>query len=49
MALLEIKDMTQWFGGLCAVSKFSARLEGGELNGLIGPNWGGKKRPSSTW
>ncbi|MFH1138281.1 MAG: ABC transporter ATP-binding protein [Pseudomonadota bacterium] len=42
MALLEIKDLTQWFGGLCAVSKFNARLEGGELNGLIGPNGAGK-------
>jgi branched-chain amino acid transport system ATP-binding protein len=42
MALLEIKDLTQFFGGLCAVSDFSVALEPGELVGLIGPNGAGK-------
>ena len=42
MALLEIKDLTQLFGGLCAVSDFSIALEPGELVGLIGPNGAGK-------
>jgi branched-chain amino acid transport system ATP-binding protein len=42
MPLLEAKNLTQYFGGLRAVSNFSVRLEGGELNGLIGPNGAGK-------
>ena len=42
MPLLEIESMTQNFGGLCALSDFSIRLEGGELMGLIGPNGAGK-------
>ena len=42
MALLEIKGLTQNFGGLCALSDFSTRFEGGELTGLIGPNGAGK-------
>ncbi|WP_462324526.1 ABC transporter ATP-binding protein [Desulfoplanes sp.] len=42
MPLLEIKELTQFFGGLCAVSDFSVALEQGELAGLIGPNGAGK-------
>jgi len=42
VALLEVKDMTQYFGGLCAVTDFSVTFEGGELMGLIGPNGAGK-------
>ncbi len=42
MALLEIHELTQTFGGLCAVSDFSVALEPGELVGLIGPNGAGK-------
>jgi len=42
MALLEIRNMTQNFGGLCAVSDFSISFEGGELMALIGPNGAGK-------
>jgi branched-chain amino acid transport system ATP-binding protein len=42
MALLEIKDLTQFFGGLCAVSDFSVALDPGELVCLIGPNGAGK-------
>ena len=42
MPLLEVNKLTQYFGGLRAVSDFSVRLEGGELNGLIGPNGAGK-------
>ena len=42
MPLLEVKNLTQYFGGLRAVSEFNVRLEGGELNGLIGPNGAGK-------
>ena len=42
MALLEINDLTQRFGGLLAVNEFSVRLEGRELCALIGPNGAGK-------
>lgn len=42
MALLEIRNMTCFFGGLRAVYDFNLELEGGELLGLIGPNGAGK-------
>jgi branched-chain amino acid transport system ATP-binding protein len=42
VALLEVTDMTQNFGGLCAVSEFSVSLERGQLAALIGPNGAGK-------
>lgn len=42
MAVLEIRGLTQYFGGLCAVSKFNLLLNGGEFYGIIGPNGAGK-------
>ncbi|MDM8535575.1 ABC transporter ATP-binding protein [Desulfobacterales bacterium HSG17] len=42
MSLLEIKALTQNFGGLRAVSDFSVNFEGRELMALIGPNGAGK-------
>ncbi|MGE0084870.1 MAG: ABC transporter ATP-binding protein [Desulfococcaceae bacterium] len=42
MSLLEIRNLTQNFGGLCALSDFSETFEGRELTGLIGPNGAGK-------
>ena len=42
MPLLQIKNLTHWFGGLRAVHDFHENLEGGELVGLIGPNGAGK-------
>lgn len=42
MPLLEIRDMSHFFGGLRAVYDFNQVLEGGELLGLIGPNGAGK-------
>lgn len=42
MAILEIRDLTQYFGGLCAVSNFNLLLNGGEFYGIIGPNGAGK-------
>ncbi len=40
--LLEVRHLTQRFGGLCAVSDFNTAFKGGELLGLIGPNGAGK-------
>jgi branched-chain amino acid transport system ATP-binding protein len=42
MALLEIKSLTHFFGGLRAVHNLNLTLYGGELMGLIGPNGAGK-------
>jgi branched-chain amino acid transport system ATP-binding protein len=42
MSLFSIKDLTHYFGGLCAVSGFNLSLEQGELVGIIGPNGAGK-------
>jgi branched-chain amino acid transport system ATP-binding protein len=42
MALLDIQHLTQFFGGLRAVSDFNIQLEHGEIVGLIGPNGAGK-------
>ncbi len=42
MPLLDIENVTHYFGGLCAVSGFHLQVEPGELIGLIGPNGAGK-------
>jgi branched-chain amino acid transport system ATP-binding protein len=42
MALLEIKNVSHYFGGLLAVDDFNLTLDEGELVGLIGPNGAGK-------
>jgi branched-chain amino acid transport system ATP-binding protein len=42
VALLEVKGLTQRFGGLQALSDFSISLEEREIIGLIGPNGAGK-------
>ena len=40
--ILEIRGLTQQFGGLRAVSDFNIELHPGEMVGLIGPNGAGK-------
>ena len=42
MPLLQISDLTHYFGGLRAVHDFDFSLDEGELVGLIGPNGAGK-------
>lgn len=42
MPLVEIKNVSHYFGGLKAVSNFNLSIEQGELIGLIGPNGAGK-------
>ena len=40
--ILEVKDLTQRFGGLMAVGGLSFEMGTGEILGLIGPNGAGK-------
>ena len=42
MALLDLQNVTKYFGGLKANADISFSLEKGELMGLIGPNGAGK-------
>ena len=42
MPLLQIRNLTHYFGGLRAVYDYNLDLEEGELVGLIGPNGAGK-------
>ena len=42
MPLLEVSNMTHYFGGLKAVSNYHLSLDPGEITGLIGPNGAGK-------
>ncbi|RLB86214.1 MAG: ABC transporter ATP-binding protein [Deltaproteobacteria bacterium] len=42
MSLLEVHNLTKYFGGLCANDDISFTLEEGDLLGLIGPNGAGK-------
>ncbi|HKJ05096.1 MAG TPA: ABC transporter ATP-binding protein [Geopsychrobacteraceae bacterium] len=40
--VLEVRSLTQRFGGLTAVNDFNVKLLPGEMTGLIGPNGAGK-------
>ncbi|MDW8802017.1 ABC transporter ATP-binding protein [Clostridium sp. A1-XYC3] len=42
MAILETKNVTKSFGGLCAVSEVNFHIDEKEIVGLIGPNGAGK-------
>lgn len=42
MPLLQIENLTHYFGGLRAVHQYRAELEKGQIKGLIGPNGAGK-------
>jgi branched-chain amino acid transport system ATP-binding protein len=41
-ALLSVKNMTHYFGGLRAVNNFNLAIEPRQIKGLIGPNGAGK-------
>ncbi len=42
MPLLEVNQMTHFFGGLRAVHDYNLQVEPGQIRGLIGPNGAGK-------
>jgi len=42
LSLLELKNVSKYFGGLKAVNQVSFSLEEGEILGIIGPNGAGK-------
>jgi len=42
MPLLEVRNMTHYFGGLRAVHNYNLAIERGQIRGLIGPNGAGK-------
>ncbi len=42
MPLLEVREMTHYFGGLRAVHDYNLAIETGQIRGLIGPNGAGK-------
>jgi branched-chain amino acid transport system ATP-binding protein len=42
MPLLQVENMTHFFGGLRAVHNFNLVIEPGQIRGLIGPNGAGK-------
>ncbi len=42
MPILQVHNMTHYFGGLRAVHDYSLSIEPGQIRGLIGPNGAGK-------
>ncbi len=41
MSLLQVENMTHYFGGLRAVHNFNLEIEPGQIRALIGPNGAG--------
>jgi ABC-type branched-subunit amino acid transport system ATPase component len=41
-SILEVENLTKWFGGVAAILQVSFSLQKGELLGVVGPNGSGK-------
>ncbi len=42
MAMIEVSNLTRYYGDLCAVDRISLEINRGEIVGLLGPNGAGK-------
>jgi len=42
VAILEVKELSKYFGGLAALSDLDLTIDEGEIRGIIGPNGAGK-------
>ena len=40
--ILQVKNLSKYFGGLAAVSNCSLKIKKGSITGIIGPNGSGK-------
>ena len=40
--ILQVDNLSKYFGGLAAVSKCSLKIKKGSITGIIGPNGSGK-------
>ena len=40
--ILQIKNLSKYFGGLAAVNNCSLKIKRGSITGIIGPNGSGK-------
>ncbi len=40
--MIDVKDLTKWYGPVCAVDHMSFHVEAGTIVGLLGPNGAGK-------
>ena len=42
LSILQVDNLSKYFGGLAAVSKCSLKIKKGSITGIIGPNGSGK-------
>ena len=47
--ILEINNLSKYFGGLAAVSDCSLKVKKGTITGIIGPNGSGKTTLSVSY